>query len=362
MWKCKYCDKTNFDDQAICPYCNAPNPAKPAKKEQPQAGNPAQPPQSDPRQAPLDWEKRYNSDNRVKTKRSAKLDLILKYMVIGAAALLMIFLVTVMIQKRAESKAISNGAQAVAMEAIELDEPGEDMATPVAVETPAPTATPEPTETPEPTSAPVFVNANSDLYLGFGDIYHCTTEDFDLPYEIRLDEVTWSCEENYEGTTCSNSGRIVAGNIQIDPERKFNDMIKITGTTENGSKLIYHLYTGSGKTYDFDWSDSPRNMRSFNGYVIEADPMVVECTGFYLYYEYELVSGKIDSDQWSVWLRKNGTEWIRVQDITVKNMVGDWYYIVLDEPLCFSEICIQPETYSYEYSFYPSFEVAYLTF
>ncbi len=125
MWKCKYCEKTNFDDQVICPYCNAPNPAKPAKKEQPQAGSPVQPPQSDPKQAPLDWEKRYNSDNRGKTKRPAKLDVILKYTVIGAVALLMIFLVTVMIQKRAESKAVSSGAQAVGAEALELNEQSE---------------------------------------------------------------------------------------------------------------------------------------------------------------------------------------------------------------------------------------------
>ncbi|MEZ4509022.1 MAG: hypothetical protein R2912_09695 [Eubacteriales bacterium] len=347
MWKCKYCDKTNFDDQKICPYCNAPNPA--------------QPPQSDPKQAPLDWEKRYNTDNRVKNNRTKKLDVVLKYMVIGAAALLMIFLVTVMIQKRAESKTVSSGAQAAAANALELDELGEEMATPVVVETPAPTATPKPT--PEPTKAPVFVNANSDLYLGFGDIYHCTPSDFDLPYEIRLDEISWSCEENYVGTTCSKSGRIVAGNIQADPERKFNDMIKITGTTKNGSKLIYHLYTGSGKTYLFDWSTSSRSMRGYiSGYVIVSDEMIVQCNGFSIYYEYELTRGKLEANSWSVWVREDGTTWVRVQDIQLENRVGDVFDITFDRPITFNEIWVMPETYSMDYSVTTTFQVGYLIF
>jgi len=103
-------------------------------------------------------------------------------------------------------------------------------------------------------------------------------------------------------------------------------------------------------------------MKNYNGSVILVSPMVLDCNGFSIYYEYELTKGSIKSDNWSVWVRENGTDWVRVKDITVENKVGKVYDVVFSEPMSFSEICVQPETYSDSYEYNNSFGVGYLLF
>jgi len=99
-----------------------------------------------------------------------------------------------------------------------------------------------------------------------------------------------------------------------------------------------------------------------SGRVIVADSMVVQCSGFSIYFEYELKKGKLDSDRWSVWIREDGTTWVRVDDINVENQVGKEYEIVFDRPITFNEICVQPETYSDYYSCSTAFYIGYLIF
>jgi hypothetical protein len=348
MWKCQYCEKTNFDDQKICPYCSAPNPAA-SRASFTSAGSNAQPPygQNQPAQ---DWNARYNPGATKKSKFSA----IFHYAIVGIAAVLLIVILVMLFQKPAPS-----GQAAAAPQKTEVALKGAVQEIPEAApaETPAPTATAEPMQEPFTAEAPV------DIYLNFGETYDCTAEDFDLPYAVANDEINWRCEDNDAGTICSSRGHITAGNYQVDPANKYNDAITITGKTKNGSTLTYTLLTGSGENYTFDWSTSPRTMKGYSsGYVIVADEMVPQCSGFTLYYEYTLKDGDLNSDRWSVWVREDGSKWVRVDDIYLENTVGKQFDIEFDRPITFNEICVQPETYSDEYSCTTSYAIGYLLF
>lgn len=352
MWRCKFCDKTNFDDQAVCPYCTAPNPAaqKPKPANAPQG--PAQP-QSGVNPPAPDWNARYNPGTNAKRNSASKLDVVLKYMVIAASALLIVFLLSSMLKPSARADGRTEDAPDDQTLTAQKD---------ALQDTPA-TDSPMPAETPEPTRAPIVADAVADLYLDFGQTYQCSTRDFVLPYEIASDEIIWRCSENETGTTCDRAGLVRAGNIQVDTEWRYNDAVIITGTTEEGSVLTYHVYTGDGTTYSFDWSTSSRSMRGdLSGYTIVSDKMVVQCSGFSIYYEYELTDGKLEANAWSVWVREDGQTWVRVQDIRMKNKVGKVFDISFDRPITFNEIWIMPETYSQNYSVSTSFQIGYLLF
>ena len=345
MWKCQYCDKTNFDDQKICPYCNAPKPATQGGNTQPFYGNQGQPAQ--------DWNARYNPGATKKSKRSA----IFHYAIIGIAATLFIVILVMLFQKPGSdglASAVPEKTEALKSELVEIKDETTN-------ETPAPAATPEPTSTATPE---IFtVKAPVEVYLDYGEIYRCTTADFTLPYPVADDEVNWVCEDNDAGTVCNSGGRITAGNYQVDPENSFNDPVTITGKTKNGSTLTYTVLTGRGDTYTFDWSTSPRTMKGYtSGYVIVSDDMVPQCSGFTIYYKYELIKGKLDTNRWSVWVHEDGTTWVRVDDITVENNVAALHDIVFDRPITFNEICVQPESYSDYYSYNDSFAIGYLLF
>lgn len=355
MWKCKFCEKTNFDDQKICPYCTAPNPdaqkSAPASAQQtpPQPRNGVNPPAQD-------WASRYNPDPRTQ-KKPIKLDAILKIMVIAASAILIIYLATLLFRQPGNQADASNPAKTEesslkAGAALEAD-----------VQTATPADTPLTTATPEPTRAPVVIDAVTELYLDFGQTYQCSTKDFNLPYDIPDNEITWRCADNDAETTCTKNGLIEAGYYQVDPEMSYNDEVIVTGTTQEGSVLYYHVYTGDGNTYTFGWSSSARSMRGrISGYVIVSDEMIVHCNGFSVYYEYELADGKLEANTWSVWVREDGATWVRVQDIRVENNVGKSYDISFDHPITFNEIWIMPESYSTEYSYTSSFNIGYLMF
>ena len=348
MWKCQYCEKTNFDDQKICPYCNAPNPAA-SRASFTSAGSNAQAP-SGQNQPAQDWNARYNPGASKKSKFSA----IFHYTIVGIAAALLIVILVMLFQKPG-----SDGQSAAAPQKTETALKGavQDIPNSAAAETPALTATPEPTPEPFSVEAPV------DLYLDYGETYQCTAKDFDLPYTVADDEINWRCDDNDAGTICSSRGHITAGNYQVDPENKYNDAITITGKTKNGSTLTYTLLTGRGENYTFDWSTSPRTMKGYSsGYVIVADEMVPRCSGFTLYYEYTLTDGDLNSDRWSVWVHEDGSKWVRVDDIYLENTVGKQFDIEFDRPITFNEICVQPETYSEEYSLTSSFAIGYLLF
>lgn len=353
MWKCKFCEKTNLDDQKVCPYCTAPNPAA----QKPAAGTPEHRvhPQGSATPPVQDWASRYNPDPKVQ-KKPVKLDQVLKYMVIAVSALLIIYLATLLFQRPASTvdtaePAHSDSSTAQAGKSLDA----------VTASTPEPTAAP--TAMPEPTRAPVVVDAVTELYLDFGQAYQCSVKDFVLPQEIANDEITWICADNEAGTVCSKNGLIEAGSCQIDTEKRYNDEVIVTGTTEEGSVLYYHVFTGDGKTYTFDWSTSARTMRgSISGYVIVSDEMIVQSNGFSVYYEYELTKGKLDANAWSVWVREDGTTWVRVQDIHLENKVGEVFDITFDRPITFNEIWIMPETYSLEYNVSCAFQIGYLLF
>ena len=350
MWKCKFCDKTNFDDQKACPYCTAPNPDAQKSAHTPVQQHPMQP-QSGATPPAQDWASRYNPDLKAQ-KKPIKLDGILKIMVIAASALLIIYLVTLLF-KQPDNRADAASPVQTAESNLKAG---------TAPET-NPTDTPLPTATPEPTRAPVVADAVAELYLDFGQTYQCSTGDFNLPVDIPEGEITWRCADNDAGTDCSKNGLIVAGSYQVDPEMKYNEEVIITGTTEEGSRLTYHVFTGDGQTYSFSWSTSSRSMRgSISGYVIVSDKMIVQCDGFSVYYEYELTDGKLDANAWSVWVREDGTTWVRVEDITLENQVGDVFDIEFDHPMTFNEIWIMPETYSAEYSYTSSFSIGYMLF
>lgn len=352
MWRCKFCDKTNLDDQKVCPYCTAPNPDAPKTTVSSPTGTvPPQPGVNPPVQ---DWYSRYNPDQKPQ-KSPLKLDKILKYMVIAAAALLIIYLTTLLFRHPGAKIDAANGTSPNSTVTKAEKALGAAEATP--------TATPESTATPEPTRAPVVADAEENLYLDFGEQYQCTTKDFDLPFDIPENEITWRCADNDAGTVCSKHGLIEAGIYQVDPSLDYNKEVIITGTTKEGSALSYHVYTGDGTTYTFDWSSSARTMRGFlSGYTMVSDKMIPYCSGFSMYYGYSLTHGKLDANTWSVWVREEGATWVRVQDINIKDPSGEVFTINFDHPMSFNEIWVMPETYSPEFSFTSTFYVGYLTF
>ena len=350
MWKCKFCDKTNFDDQKVCPHCTAPNPDA-QKSAQPTAPQSPQQPQSGMNPPVQDGATRYNLDPKAQ-KKPLKLDAILKVLGIAVSALLIIYLATLLFRQPGNQIDASDAAKK------------EESSLSAGVGQGAKTAdTLSPTDVPEPTRAPVVADAIEELSLDFGETYQCSTKDFSLPVDIPDDEITWSSAENDAGTVCSKEGLIVAGNVQVDPEKKYNDEVIITGTTAEGSVLSYHVFTGDGQSYTFDWSTSSRSMRgAISGYVITSDKMLVRCSGFSIYYKYELTKGEMDANKWSVWVREDGSTWVRIEDITLENEVGDVFDIEFDQPITFNEIWIMPETYSTEYSYSSYFQMGYLEF
>ena len=353
MWKCQFCEKMNFDDQAICPHCNAPNPSpvKPvysaANTPPPTQGGQYQPPYSAAGQAAPNA-----SDNMQRTR---KRDSIIKYVLIGVAALSVLIMLSVLVQTRGKRKAADNVALVTPTPIVQTEE---------AAIIPAVEEEPMPTEAAEPEEAydPVVVTAVADVYLNFDETYQCSTGDFVLPHAIAESDIVWSCDDNESGTVCSPSGLITGGNTQVDVSAKYNEPVRVVGTAPDGSELSYNVITGNGKTYGFTWSSGRRNMKNYNGAVILIDPMIVNCDGFSIYYKYTLTKGSLKTDNWSVWVRENGTDWVRIQDITIEDQVGKVYDIVFDEPLSFSEICVQPETYSDSFSYNSSFAVGYLVF
>ncbi len=354
MWRCKFCEKTNLDDQKVCQYCTAPNPDAPKAKPADTPINPFQP-QAGANQPPQDWYARYNPDQKPQNS-PVKLDKILKYVVIAAAALLIVYLATLLFRHPGTKVDAANGAlpnSTVTKAENALGDAAEA----------TPTTAPEPTPTPEPARAPVVADAEENLYLDFGEQYQCSTKDFDLPTEIPENEITWSCADNDAGTICSKHGLIEAGNYQVDSEQEYNEEVIITGTTKDSSVLSYHVYTGDGTAYTFNWSSAARSMRGFlSGYTMVSDKMVPYCNGFSMYYGYTLTQGKLDANTWSVWVREEGATWVRVQDINVKDPSGEVYTINFDHPMSFNEIWVMPETYSPEFSFTSSFYIAYLVF
>jgi hypothetical protein len=182
--------------------------------------------------------------------------------------------------------------------------------------------------------APVY------LTMGFGDMYYCTPDDFNLAGKVT-ENVKWACAVNSAGLECSADGVVHAGNILVDPEQTYNAPIKVSGTMEDGPTLIYYIETGVGQSYTFGWSDV-RNMRSYNGPVYQVSPMVENCLGFTLSYMSTLTSGEIVGDNWSVWVRENGTDWVYIQDIILQDGVEGTYDIKFDEQVSFSEIAVQP--------------------
>jgi len=351
MWKCQYCDKTSLDDQKTCPYCNAPNPA--AAKNAPQAGGVYTQPQGGQTPPMRDPSTLYNPANGPAPARGNKRKAVFQYAIIGVAALLLLVLVTLLFQKPAKG---GDAVDAASPSKTEAKKPNADSPA-AADETPAPTATPEPTR------APVVVDAVAELYLDFGQTYQCSTRDFNLPSDIPDDEVTWRCTKNDAATTCSKDGLILAGNIQLDCELRYNEEVIVTGTTEEGSVLTYHVFTGDGESYTFSWSNTSRSMRGYiSGYVIVSDKMIEQCSGFSVYYEYEIMDGKLEANAWSVWVREDGDTWVRVQDIAPENKVGEVFDISFDRPISFNEIWIMPETYSPEFGFTSAFYVGYMIF
>jgi len=193
----------------------------------------------------------------------------------------------------------------------------------------------------EPTSVPVVNPDIVTLTLGYGDMYWCTPNDFELPYEIKDSEVEWASISFNNGITCEN-GMILAGNVKIDPTKEYNDIAVVVGTTSNGSKLQYNVIVGDGQAYSFDWSSSARNMKVVQGYTYIATPEIRNCDGFTLNFGYDLTEGKINGSNWSVWVRENGTDWVFIQDIDVVEDTSLDYEIVFDRPISFTEIIVQP--------------------
>jgi hypothetical protein len=70
----------------------------------------------------------------------------------------------------------------------------------------------------------------------------------------------------------------------------------------------------------------------------------------------------MEANAWSVWVREDGTTWVRVQDIHPENKVAEVYDITFDEPITFNEIWIMPETYNVNYTVSTSVDVGYLMF
>lgn len=186
----------------------------------------------------------------------------------------------------------------------------------------------------DPAGEPVY------LTLGFHQTYQCSSSDFDLPEDVS-DSLTWSCAANDTGVTCSPGGAIDTGNILADPSLGYNQPIQVVGTNGKDLTLVYYLITGSGQNFAVGWSGN-RTMRNYIGPVYQITPMVTNCSGFTLTFKSTLISGDIIGDQWSVWVRENGTDWVYVQDITVQNNAESSCDIVFDGIKSFSEIAVQP--------------------
>ena len=362
MWKCQYCDKMSTDDLKICPHCNAPNPAARISSPsaaggslyQQSAGN-QRPENGNPNTATRDQSAIFYPDGK-DTNRAGKKGGSRAFLWIGIAAVVIVTLTVVMSLQRKEEEAPKpikeqmidiKGNLGGAIDAKQPDTEQKALAA---------------TDAPKLEKAPFTVHAAVPVYLDFGETYFCSANDFRLPYPVEDQQISWACASNEAGTTCTQDGYIVAGAIQVDAEKEYNDTLQITGTTANGSRLIYDVITGDGTSYDFHWSSDTRQMKNYIGAVIIASPMVINCSGFTIYYEYELTKGSFNSDRWSVWVRQDGTTWVRVQDISLKNKNGDVFNIVFNEPMSFSEIVVQPETYSNTYEYNDSFAVGYLIF
>jgi serine/threonine protein kinase len=213
----------------------------------------------------------------------------------------------------------------------------------------------------EPTSIPVVVPDIVTLTLGFGETYWCTPNDFDLPYEIKDNEIGWSVVSYDTDVTCEN-GMIRAGNVQFDISREYNATVVVMGTTSNGSQLQYNIQVGNGQTYSFDWSTSARSMKAVQGYTYIATPEIRNCEGFTLNFGFDLSEGKINNPNWSVYVRENGTDWVFIQDIYVSEDTYLDYYIVFDRPISFTEIIVQPQK-QYDYFSYTNwYDVKNLVF
>lgn len=178
------------------------------------------------------------------------------------------------------------------------------------------------------------------LTLNFRQIYQCSTSDFGLSGD-DADHMTWSCVANDAGVTCSPDGTINAGNILIDPGLGYNEPIPIIGTDGKNKTLTYYLTTGNDQRYEFCWSGN-RTMKSYVGPVYQVTPMVTNCYGFTLTFKSVLTNGDIIGDQWSVWVRENGTDWVYIQDITLQNDSECTYDIFFEREISFSEIAVQP--------------------
>ncbi len=218
-------------------------------------------------------------------------------------------------------------------------------ATSAAIQLPTPTATMQATPTATPTQIPqpdtVTIN------LDYGEEYQCSVKDFDLPDSINEDDVTWPVLFDNYGVVCNMNGEMQATNIQYDPASKYNDPVYVNGKTSEGIVLEYEVIVGNGKTYSFNWSDSPRNMKTVHGYTYVATPEIRHCLGFTLMFGYDLKSGKITGKNWSVWVRENGTTWVYVGDISATEGDYEYHDIIFDQPIAFNELIVQaPKEYN----------------
>lgn len=186
------------------------------------------------------------------------------------------------------------------------------------------------------------------LTMGFHEIYQCSIEDFGISAG-DIDNLTWACSANASGLTCSSGGVIRAGNILVNPIQGYNESVRVTGVSEDGLMLVYYVTTGNGQAYEFCWSGA-RTMKNYRGSVYQITPMVTGCTGFTLFYTSVLTSGDIIGDQWSVWVRENGTDWVYVQDITLQDGIETKNNIRFDEAISFSEVAVQPPKQYNEFS------------
>lgn len=360
MWKCQYCDKMNTDDLKICPNCNAPNPAAVKTGSTPAQGSAGQqgagsyaygntspaPAARDPRSPYLP----NGAPNQAPKKKGRRAIL---WIGLAITAVIVLTVVLSLPEWKKDASVSFKQPDASANESLHASvqssftETERDIAA----------------DTPEPESEPFFVQAPASLYLDFNETYLCSLNDFVLPHPVDAGELIWICGENEGGTTCTQDGRITAGNIQIDMEQDYNDPVYVTGTAKDGSTLTYEIITGNGTTYSTSWSKSARAMRgSLSGYTIVADKMIPNCNGFSIYYTYSLTRGKLDANTWSVWVREGGTTWVRVQDINIEDPNGEFFTITFDHPMSFNEIWIMPETYSPEFSFSSSYYIGYLSF
>ena len=211
---------------------------------------------------------------------------------------------------------------------------------------PADEQTAEPTT--EPTAEPIVDPDPVTITLGYGETYQCTVRDFNLPDSVGDADVTWPDLTGIAGVYCDNNGWLVAGNVQFDPANEYNDDVTIEGKTSNGATLTYNVRVGDGQSYSFNWSESPRNLKSVNGYTFIATPQVENSTGFTVVFGYDLEDGEINGTNWSVWVHENGTEWAFIQDITVNEGEYTEYVIDFNRTISFTEFIIQPpKEYNY---------------